>query len=170
MSCKILPHSHYSSLLQIVFLFCGNLMLPWTDTHDFRSWPLNSHVHPYGLPQWEIHFKLDFVSEIKLWHHSFLPSLKGINETWHKKCICKVVFYYILWCENAVLDPVTNWGWGENSQCGREITQIVWSPDWKEGSVFREVLTVIKESCSQSYIDVYILPLDPKPQSKVVFK
>lgn len=128
------------------FPFCGNLMLPWTGSHDFRGWLPNSHACMYGLPQWEIHFLLDFVSEITLWHHSFLLPLKGINETWHQKFICKVVFYYILCSENAFLDLCDKnvcWGYGGcYSQCGQEIKHIVSSPDW-EVNIFREILTSI---------------------------
>lgn len=81
-SCNSLPTTIYWSKLWGFFFFFGsNLMLLWTDSCGFKSWPLNSHAHWYRLPWWELHFLLDFVSEITLWHHSFPLSLKGINET-----------------------------------------------------------------------------------------
>ena len=122
-------------------------MLLWTDSCGFRSWPLNSHAHWYRLSWWELHFLLDFVSEITLWHHSFLLSLKGINETWCQKFICKIAFYYILWSENIFLHSC-NKRRGRKKNCSLvlKIKHIVWSPDWREVNIFREVLMSYKRA------------------------
>lgn len=124
-------------------------MLPWTGSCDFRSWPLNSHAHWYGLPRWEIHFLLDLVSEITLRHHSFLLSLKGINETWHQKFICKVVFYYILRSGNAFLDSCNKRRWG------KEISHVSYNQTYclvsrlRGSQHFQRGLKVMQESNSQ---------------------
>lgn len=83
------------------------------------------------------------------------------------------LLYPLVW--NAFLDPCVIRGVGEeDSQCGQKIIGIVWSPDW-EGNIFRDVLAITKESCSQikkekknNYINVYSLLLNRKV--KIVFK
>ena len=121
-------------------------MLPWTGSCDFRSWLPNRHAHRYSLPLWEIHFLLDFVSEITAWHHSSLLSLKGINETCHQKCICKVVFYSILWPENTFLD-LCNKGKErkEDSPC---VLEVKYCPDWAKVNIFVDILVWSLVWCS----------------------